>query len=221
MAIAFQPFAWQEDPSVGIVGGAGAGAIASAESFGTAKVVRWVGPAGIASATAFGTTKALRLTGPAGVSSSTAFGTAKVWRVGAPVGVVSTAAFGRPTVTGPGIVTNSVYPHGFTGGAGWGDEGWQDPWGGGTVFGTPTVTERVFTGLLLTDLRNTDGVVTGLLPLAAVLNGLAVLDDDLTAAMVMNGTLGDAGVSDDDLTSVAVSDSLLYSQIETSALAVI
>jgi hypothetical protein len=90
----------------------GAGAIASAEAFGTPTVTPGavtVHPSGIASAEAFGTPTIIHaaLLAPSGIASAEAFGTPTV-TLGAvilgPSGIASAEAFGTPTVT-VGIVT--------------------------------------------------------------------------------------------------------------------
>lgn len=122
---AFQPGAWQENPWVGIGGGAGAGGIATGEAFGIAKVERQLGATGITTDEAFGETKIQRQVrgDGAGISTGVAFGLPTVGatstlaisaagaipsgaafgvtylfiRVG-PSGLVSVSAVGQPTL---------------------------------------------------------------------------------------------------------------------------
>ena len=86
-----------------------AGAIASAEAFGTHKVNFKLDPSGIATAEAFGTLKASFKLEPSAIASLEAFGTPSVGlRVLSPSSITSLETFGLSIVAGPIIATGIV-----------------------------------------------------------------------------------------------------------------
>jgi len=86
----------------------GAGAIASAETFGAAKLNLSIVVAGIAGAEAFGLAKLnLRVT-LTGIPSAEAFGAAKLNLRVSVTGIASAQAFGNATLTQPGVVIAAV-----------------------------------------------------------------------------------------------------------------
>lgn len=133
----------------------GAGAIASAEAFGTAQLNFTLLASGIASAEAFGTLGASFQVPLTGIPSGEAFGTAKLNFTLAPSGIASGEAFGTPsvvkTIAASGIVTAEAF-------------------GAPTVLPTYTITAA---GIASSEAFGAAAVVQPLLPQTLLPGGIA------------------------------------------------